>query len=462
MCNDDFSMNPWPKEFTSLKLNVKVNRTFVEKIANSLNYSPTKINRIVDYSNGYLTKTKTNPNANYDSRVRSTADALGVPPWFIFYSVDNEKIYQLYENAKSSLKTFTISSIWENLHRFKKDLHSSDLDEGQKSKLDLYLEKIENTLTKNGVHSGDSWKKIFNYLQAELKKDKLDWACHLSLNNGSLIGTFRIAKLEVFNTKKIKEGSMSSAWFYYKQTNTKPSFSEELLEDIFKDISRLIGNKENNPWKFKIRYPSSQSSAMLNSWHSDRVEFNQKQSDEIRKKIPFPPNFTSSPEPVICLVTSSYFEEYLIDDHCENHDDGDINDLINWIEGKEVIEDNSSLPSKFKTLEFLLERGFLKENDRLIYNYSNDFKGSNMENKKSYCTLVIQNGQPKVKWDYDDNIYSISLLTKQLLSEQKKISSLTNPDGNQYWRLEGSEISSLYNLAVNIKKNDEDPTIKLF
>lgn len=158
------------------------------------------------------------------------------------------------------------------------------------------------------------------------------------------------------------------------------------------------------------------------------------------------------------MITPSNKQKYLIEDS-DNHEVCDINDLINWMTENDSFTDKSINNVSIKTLELLLDRGYLKENDRLEFKYTHELK---TDKKKGYCTLVIQNGKPKVKWDYDDNIYSISPLTKQLLLETNRIVSSTNPDGNDYWRLEGSEITSLYALYRNIKKDDEDRTIKLF
>jgi hypothetical protein len=334
-------------------------------------------------------------------------------------------------------------------------LSESHLNQSERDKFNTYLKEIEDTLIKNGEHTKNTWKEIYNHLQGEFKKDTVDWGCHLSINNSSL-GTFRITKWKEVDDTGSKIKNWSSAWFYTKKITTNKSYPNDILEEIFKDITTLIGNPF---WQFPIYFHASQTSTALYSWHSDRVDASDRdQQNRIKENIPLPPQFKGTPEPIIYCMTSLHTvtENYL-------DDIGDINEFVNWIEGKEIIEDNSSPTSRFNTLEFLLEREFLKENDRLVYNLPNDYMLSKMEKTKIYGTLVIQDGQPKVKWDYDGNIYSISTLTKQMLLERKKISPSTNPDGNKYWHLKGSEITSLYDLAIHIRKDDEeDPTIKLF
>lgn len=223
--------------------------------------------------------------------------------------------------------------------------------------------------------------------------------------------------------------------------------------EILKDITTLIGKPY---WEFPIYIDSLQSSANLCSWHSNRVDvYDRKQHHKIGKNLPLSPQFKVSPVPMICLLAAfnTKVEKYL-------NDTGDIDDLINWIEEDERVESDSSTLISFNTLKLLLDREFIKENDRFIYKYYHDYTQSN--SNKGFCTLVNQNGEPKVKWAYDDNIYSISSLTKQMLLECGRISTSTNPDGNKYWRLEGSYTTSLYDLAININKDDNSGQTKLF
>lgn len=457
MSNQKFSMNPWSEEFGSTgNLNVKVNLTLSQELLKSINCSARQLCRIIgDPNNNYLTRN--NPSAHYE-KVRATADFLGLPPWVIFTEERNKKINSLYENATSPFKTFNISIIRENFKKIEKDLSRANLTKNKRAKFYSYLGEIEKALIKNSANFDDTWGEIFEFLKEEFKEETVDWGCHISLNNGSSIGTFRIRKWkEVDESDKNKKiGSWSSAWFYYKQIDTNQPYPNDLLEEIFKDITTLI---ENTFWEFPIYIPSTQSSANLYSWHSNRVDaLDREQHNRIKSKIPLPPNFKVSPEPVICLIGgfSTKKEEYL-------NDIGDINDLINWLEDNENIVDNSSNMLRFNTLQLLLDRNYLKENDRLIYKYSNDYTYSNMDNTKSYCTLVIQNGKPKVKWDYDDKIYSISSLTKQMLLESERISPSTKPISNKYWRIEGVFTSaSLYDVANKIKKDDKSGQSHLF
>lgn len=452
MSNQQFSMNPWSEEFQSTKLNVRANKTLITELANSINCNLRRLCRIIgDPSNNYLTRD--NPNANY-VKIRNTADFLGVPPWLIFTEEGNEKIIRLYEKVTTSpLETYIISSIGESLQKLREDLGPAMITQEERDIINAHLDEIEDTLRKNGEHTKNTWGEIFGFLQEEFKKDTVNWGCNLYLNNGSFTATFRISKWkEKINEYKTK--SWSSAWIYFKQRDTNLPYPNVLLE-IFNDINALIGKPY---WNFPIYIDSLQSSANLYSWHSDRVDvYDREQHHRIGKNLPLPPKFKISPEPVICLMPNfnTKAEEYL-------DDIGDIDDLINWIEEDENVEGSGILVNSFYTLELLLDRGFLKENDRLIYKYPSDYTDSGLDNKKAYCTLVIQNGEPKVKWAYDDNIYSISSLTKQMLLECGRISPSTNPNGNKYWRLVGSDATSLYDIAVNINKDDHSGQSKLF
>lgn len=387
-------------------------------------------------------------------KVRKTADFLGVPPWLIFTEEGNEKIIRLYENITTSpLETYNISSIRESLQKLKKDLRPpTKLTQKEWKEVNGYLEEIEKVLIKSSEYTKNTWGDILDFLQEEFRKETVNWGCNLSLNNGSFIVTFRITKWKDVNKNKSK--SWSSAWIYFKQKDTNLAYPDELSE-ILKDITALIGKPY---WEFPIYIDSLQSSANLCSWHSDRVDvYDREQYHRIEKNLPFSPKFNVSPEPVICFIPnfSTKVEEY-------SADIGDIDDLINWIEEDEKVEGSNILISIFNILELLLDREFLKENDRLIYKYPNDFADSQLNNKKAYCTLVIHNGEPKVKWAYDDNVYSISSLTKQMLLECGRISPSTNPNGNIYWRLVGSDATSLYDIAVNVNKDDHSGQSKLF
>jgi hypothetical protein len=459
MSDEKFSKDQWRKEFDQTKLNVKVNKILIGELKESINFSLRRICEVIgDAGNAYLTKGKETANANY-VKVRATADFLGVPPWIIFSEEGNENIKGLYENAEASIfKTYNISSSGDSIQKLKNGLsRATNLKQEMITKYNKVLDEINAVLSRNGEHiEEDSWKKILKFLTEEFKNDEVDWGCHISLNNGSFNGTLRITKwIELDKDDKTKiKNRFSSAWFYYKETDNNQPYEEELLL-ILNDISKLIGKPF---WQFSVS-SSSNSKANLCSWHSNRV-FDNEQYKKIAENLPLSPNFMASPEPVICLLPFFNINEGKYTNDVDDVDDvDDIDEFINWLEDYEYNEISSSISTNINYLKLLLEKNYLKENDRLIYKYENDFKNNN---NKAVCTLVIHNGEPRVKWDYDDNIYSISSLSKQLLLESNRISPSSNPDGNKYWRLEGTTATSLYDVAVNIKRDIESGQLKLF
>ncbi|MFD2444198.1 hypothetical protein ACFSO7_09450 [Bacillus sp. CGMCC 1.16607] len=454
MAHEKFSNVQWRKEFEQYKLNVRVNKNLIKVLQESINCSLTTICTIIgDEGNSYLTRGKETANANY-SKVRATADFLGVPPWLIFSEEGNENIKGLYENAEASVfKTYNISSNGDSIRKLKNGLsRATNLKQEMINKYKKVLDEINEVLSINGEYMEDSWEEILKFLKKEFKKDKVDWGCHISLNNGSFNGTLRITKwieLDKYDKTKIKD-RFSSAWFYYKETDNNQPYEEELLI-ILNDVSKLI---EKPFWQFSVS-SNLNTKANLFSWHSNRVFDNEPYNkSKIMENLPLSPNFIASPEPVISVIHKFNLKEagYI-------NDDGDINEFIKWLEDTEISEVSSNISTSDNYLKLLLNENYLKENDRLIFKYENDFK---KVNNKAVCTLVIHKGEPRVKWDYDDNIYSISSLSKQLLLESDRISPSTNPDGNKYWRLEGSNATSLFDVAVNIKRDIESGQLKLF
>jgi hypothetical protein len=453
MSIEKFSKNQWREEFQKKgKLNVKVNKEIIKDLAKSIDCSLNQICRIIDdEQNSYLTrgKEKRIANATY-IKIRATADFLAVPPWLIFSEEGNEKIKRLYENAEgTAFKTYNISSYRDCILKVKNGLSSkTNIKQEVIITYKKVLDEINGIFSSNGEHLEDSWVEIYKFLKEEFKKDKVDWGCHISINNGSFNGTLRITKwIELDKNDKIKN-RFSSAWFYYKKTDNNQPYEEE-LHGILNDISKLI---DKQPVEFSVS-SSSNSQANLSSWHSNRV-FNNELFEKIAAKLPLSPNFMASPEPVICLLP--FFN---INEGTYTNDVGDIDEFINWLEDNENNEVCSSKSTHINYLKLLLDENYIKENDRLIFKYENDFINND---NKAVCTLVIDNGEPRVKWNYDDKIYSISSLSKQLLLECDRISPRTNPDGNKYWRLEGSNATSLYDVAVIIKHDIESRQNMLF
>jgi len=449
MSYEKFSMNQWNEEFEQSKLNVRVNKNLIKELQESINCSLRQICGIIgDEGNAYLTRGTSN--ANY-SKVRATADFLGVPPWIIFSEEGNENIKGLYENAETSVfKTYNISSFGESINKVKNGLSRAMLNQEMRNKYNNVLDEIKEVLSRNGEHLENTWEEILKFLKEKLKEDEVDWGCHISLNNASFNGTLRITKwIELDKNKKIKN-RFSSAWFYYKEIDNNQPYEEELLR-ILNDISKLIGKPF---WQFLVS-SSSNSKANLCSWHSNRV-FDDEQYKKIVGNLPPSPNFIASPEPVICLINNFSKNERK---HINEDGDININEFINWLEDTENTEVSSITSTRINYLKLLLDENYLKENDKLLYKYENDFK---INHQKAVCTLVIHNGEPKVKWGFDENIYSISSLTKQLLLEGDRVSPPTNPINTKYWRLEDSIATSLYDVAINIKQDIESGQSKLF
>lgn len=449
-----FPMKSWGNEFQSLKLNVKVNKPLIKELITSINCGSNQLCRIIgDSGNGYLSKGKETSNANY-AKIRATADFLGVPPWLIFTGEGNEKINQLYEDVTTSpLDTFIVSSLGEDLQKVKIDLSRTKLTPANRKECNALLEGIKDILEKSGEYAKSTWGEILKFLHEEFKKSTLNWGCHLALNNNSYVATLRITKWEeVLNDNKTR--SWSSAWICCKLNNNLPYPDE--LQEILNDITTLIGK---HYWEFPIDINSLESSAAnLYSWHSNRVDVNdRKQYHKIGDNLPLAPRFKVSPFQKFGMIQDIIIKS----ESCLNVNDN-IDDLINWIEKDDRVTVDSDITYKISTLKLLLNRNLLKENDKLIYKYYNDY--TDMNKKKAYCSLVIQNGKPRVKWAYDDNIYSISSLTKQMLLECGRISPSTNPNGNRYWFLEGrySHDSSLYDIAINLNKDENSDQFKLF
>ncbi|NQX63552.1 hypothetical protein [Paenibacillus qinlingensis] len=105
------------------------------------------------------------------------------------------------------------------------------------------------------------------------------------------------------------------------------------------------------------------------------------------------------------------------------------------------------------SLQLLLDRGIIKNGDRIVLlpvNKPSDHYHSELISK---ATLLLGNGKPKVQWDYDNKEYSISRLTHIILVEIAQQTNLVNHhlNGTQYWVLQGT-VDSLFSLANNIDK----------
>lgn len=100
------------------------------------------------------------------------------------------------------------------------------------------------------------------------------------------------------------------------------------------------------------------------------------------------------------------------------------------------------------TLQLLFERDELRDGDRISLLHSKLTEHLPQQSNMCQASIVINEGKPLDKWDYDSNLYSISKLTRIILVDicgQSKLKS-HNLNGNRFWKLQHRD-ESLFDLV---------------
>ena len=106
----------------------------------------------------------------------------------------------------------------------------------------------------------------------------------------------------------------------------------------------------------------------------------------------------------------------------------------------------------------------MQHNDRLrlIHDLSPAMRDT--EDRRCFCRLDANTNPPQVQWEFDQQMYSISRLTREVLHEFNIPVESDHLNGNVFWAKE-NDPQTLYTVAemlVKRKKQDENGSVPLF
>jgi hypothetical protein len=366
-------------------------------------------------------------------RLRDIADFLAFPPWYFFkamnidqindeYNTTNRPVEEMYKRAVSNLPELEVVSTWGIINLLmKRNLKSDDI---------IYLEGLQSTVDRYEV--GEDWITVTKELK-EMKEDDFRGAATINIGNKQGLydsGTLRFCRGygEIHNKKHILK--WSSAWFAVDIVEND-NVAIDNINYIVDDVSRIIGKI---PWKYEINM--NKKTRYLFSWHSLRnmdIEIFDKSKSKVNEILERTLPIALNQIYCINLRGNHKITQELIFKNKR---------LLSWL----------ALDIKNKnTIDFLLEVGYIKEHDTLVFKNNDILFDNNHAIKKNESffkgSIVLHHDKPYIKWAYDEQIYSISKLT-HILKQQ-----LTGQDiyqnGNKYWSKLG-ERQSLYYIREYI------------
>ncbi|WP_028543341.1 hypothetical protein [Paenibacillus taiwanensis] len=366
-------------------------------------------------------------------RVRDTADFLGIPPWLLFnHQEKNSKIKGLFSRINSILTPIDLPyfSEYENLY----DDFNYELSKRIPEKeFDILTGMLKNILGYKHYHEviAGNWKSVVSYFN-DIHQD-FSGGARFSYRDPDAIlkGSLRI---NFTTSPRNKRVLMKAGWLSIETDTTKPEHSltiNRLLTTIINDMEWIF---DQQPWIFEIA--SEGKKINLLTWHNLRTsnDYYEKIADIIHRKLP-DANFSMN-----------IGERHGVSSYLFSQNDP-FNEFIQIIKS-DVKHLRKQKTRKTNTLQLLYEKGVIQYGDKIILLPTNKTKGLLLDEKMSIAWIIIINNKPAVRWEYDNNVYSISRLTEIIFVEiAQQVHLLKHHlNGSKYWGL-SVHGQSLFSLA---------------
>lgn len=459
----------WREEFQ--KAFVKnVDLPLFNELLESISCSQRMFSRITKSSRWPVRLYKDVHRVNYPN-IRIAADFLGIPPWLLFERNAEEEIKQFFRKASPSLKARKIYMHSQALNHYFTFSNRIKLKKKQRKLLQESISNIDKIFKEELIPEG-SWKWIYELIESAIMGlggyDNFSWGSIIKFK--TLERTVYSGTLRICNFIDREENYWArTAWLAFEKHNKEigDNFSID-IEGVIDDITYLVGSR-TKPWKFSIYDQYNDRHKVLYSWHTDRrLEYDDKEiTSHIQSKLPEAvlalhnkisgantyTNFNTGE-----LINSLFlhFEDFY------NLIEEDLMQLLKEVNKHQfVINTNDNNKQKYKnrrenTLPHLYKIGYLQEGTQLLFNNKLNTKYDN-DDIKMYSTVVIKDGKPKVKWNYDNKIYSLTGLSKKLIKESNLNVNTRSLNGCRLWSLE-NKTKSLAKVADQFykKKSEED------
>ncbi|MDQ0917548.1 hypothetical protein [Paenibacillus sp. V4I5] len=382
------------------------------------------------------------------SKLRDYGDLLGVPPWVLMTEKAEKEIMgivdkELEQNIIQSYRVSDLGEVLEFLDKSTEELHDNDMEESEKEQLPFLIQSLLNILQKHEKWNV-KWETISsaNYDRIKLDTDH-DWICNLLFiydNEEVFRGTIRFFKKHLsnksFGSGKKKYDDIVSIWLFAKKLISSAK-KPRLLISILDDISSNF---------FSCHHPhltlhSENEESILFSWNSiftEKVIRIPELTSNFRERVK---NINAISDTAIYNINKYFFQS-----NDANFIKPEINQPTNQIVTKIYqIDPNLKQDLKLNSLTFLVIRGYLKHYDKIILKIENELNVSD----DFVAHIFIDNSMVKVCWEKDDELYSLTSLTK-IIFEMYNIDK--NPRyATQYWYPYDSQ-DSIYELATARKK----------
>jgi hypothetical protein len=435
----------WREEFEKSYIEW-VNKQLINSLLDSINLPMVVLCEVINDNSRSFGKINGSLKTIPYPKVRAAADFLGIPPWFLFNDPTlpdkNKKFCELFTNIDTALKSIDLPYISE----YKEDFHIDLLPELEKRepyenylKLAKFICDICSQQNYYDVVHGN-WKAVFGFFN-EITTDFSGGArFYYRAPEGVLHGNIRI---NYVTNPRNETQLIKSGWLSIETERSDVATSSLIDKFINTAIADMDWIFEQEPWIFEIG--PTRKEKILFTWHSLRS------SKEDYKKITAlinPELKNTNFKLNIGLQTESVSSTLFHEDPFE--------EFINIIKTDVKSSDNPQYNRRQNTLNLLLEMRIIRHGDRISLIQSDKTKGLPHDDRIINATIIIEDENPVIKWDYDNKIYSISRLTHIILVEYGQQTNLMKAhiNGNMYWSLCGKDetLYSIANTAINVDK----------
>lgn len=425
----------WLDEFNQLSVDW-IDKKLILLILDSFDMSQRRFNRFIGNTQDWLSKMNKNLYRIKYRYIREAADFLGIPPWLLFYrsykgeetEQYNKLIIEMFENTPPSLPVFDISFPEKYVYKLK----GTSIDNNVKRDNKLLKNLGSSNYSQESIIRG-KWKEIQRFFLKRQEKSPYSGAALIyseDPNKYIYLGTLRI-KIEKYNpldNADVREyGSdpiyWKSCWFSIDVSHEDYEFHKKYENFIVNDISRFLGI---SPYIFSVTKPNN-IITKLYSWHSMRTRNFENEynlvctiEDKLKdSKNPLELSVAVDPKNEIINTMSILEEMYL-----------SIINVIKLDTGK------LSYTRRPNTLFLLLKNEYIDHGSWLKLHY-NIKKEYHYPEEIFLARIVIENGIPKLFWEYDKKVYFITNLTEKIFKEFNVEPISKRKNGNYYWgRLE--------------------------
>jgi len=421
----------WREEFEKAYVEW-VDLELIEALLNSINCSVRFFCEVINDTTRWPTKiNKSLRTVNY-SRLRDAADFLGIPPWLLFHHKDkNSKIKELFESINSILKPIELpyfSEYNDFFHNFYDELSTRVRTNKDFEVLSGMLNSFIGQKQYHDVIKGN-WRAVISYFN-EIHRDFSGGASVFYREPDNIVrGNIRLSFSTHPRNKRIL---IKSGWLSIKIDSSKANNSTTINMLTSKMISDMECIFDQLPWIFESEIDGMK--IYLFTWHSLRTSNAQFESIQslINRELPnanFSMNITKKQNTLSSfssrLMTSNPFEEF-----------------IRIIQEDVVTQSKPKYKRKKNSLQILFENGKIQNGDRITLLPKANLRAIQIQTIAN-ATIQIVNDKPIVKWDYDNNFYSISKLTYIILIEFGDLAPQTkyHLNGAMFWQLSGTEQS---------------------